>query len=192
VVNGNEQAFLSIRGKRRSVSVSRLKHKYRVGDYGNGHRALVRCGKGSTDVLIGKDDLSEWDEEELRRGRKRDKDGGWRGRDPVIVPKAIHDELVKRTLNKANKMLIDNLENAVVVLTELVMDPKVDAKDRVKAIDMIMNRAMGREPQKLEVKGEAKWQAAITHSIVSLPAELVDPNIDNRDEENDDDEHPFK
>jgi hypothetical protein len=173
--------------------VSSLKHKYRVGDYGNGHRALVRCGKGSTDVLIGKDDLSEWDEEELRRGRKRDSSGGWRGRDPVIVPKAIHDELVKRTLTKANQMLIDNLENAVVVLTEIVMDTKADNKDRVKAIDMIMNRAMGREPQKLEVKGEAKWEAAIAHSIVSLPAELVDPNIDNRDEDNDDDDdHPFK
>jgi hypothetical protein len=52
---------------------------------------------------------------------------------------------------------------------------------------------MGREPQKLEVKGEAKWEAAIAHSIVSLPAELVDPNIDNRDEDNDDDDdHPFK
>jgi len=185
-INGNVEAFLSIRGKRRSVSVSKLKHKYRVGDYGNGHRALVRCGKGMTDVLIGKDDLSEWDDEELRRGRKRDKNGGWQGRDPVVVAKAVHDELVKRTLSKANKLLTDNLEAAVELLTDLMRDPDVDPKDRIKAIDMVMNRAMGREPQKIEFKGEAKWEAAIAHSIVSLPAALVDPNINDRDEDNDD------
>lgn len=170
--------------------MSSLKHKYRVGDYGNGHRALVRCGRGMTDVLIGKDDLSEWDDEELRRGRRRDKDGGWRGRDPVVVAKAVHDEIVKRTLSKANTLLTTNLEAAVELLTDMIRDPDVDWRERLKGIDMIMNRAMGREPQKLEFKGEAKWEAAIAHSIVSLPAALVDPEIGNRDEDNDDDTEP--
>lgn len=171
--------------------MGRLKHKYRVGDYGE-HRALVRCGRGTTDVLVGKDDLSDWDEEELRRGRRRDVNGGWRGKDPVIVPKAVHDELVKRTLAKANKLLTENLEAAVTVLAEVLNDKKVDPKDRLKAVEMIMNRAMGREPQKIEFKGESKWEAAIAHSIVSMPAELVDPNINNRDEDNDDEpDNPF-
>jgi hypothetical protein len=170
--------------------VARLKHKYRVGDYGE-HRALVRCGKGTTDVLIGKDDLSEWDDEELRRGRKRDKNGGWQGRDPVIVPKAVHDELVKRTLSKANKLLTENLEAAVELLTDIMRDPDVDPKDRIKAIDMVMNRAMGREPQRLEIDpGDKPWQLALAHSIVSMPAELIDPNIHDRDEDNDDDDKP--
>ena len=185
MVNGNVDAFLSIRGKRRSVSVAALKEKYRVGQYGNGHRALVRLGAGMTDVLIGKEDLKTWDDEELRRGRRRDKHGGWQGRDPIVVAKAVHDELVRRTLERANQLLIDNLEQGLQVLCDIMLDEDVEAKDRLTAIRMITDRAMGKEPMKLDIKGEAKWEAAIAHSIVSLPAELVDPHINNRDEDND-------
>lgn len=181
--------FLSIRGKRRSVSVGRLRSKYQAGpgDYGGG-RALVRVGEGTTDILIGREDLTEWDDEELRRGRKRDKNGGWQGRDPVIVAKAVHDELVRRTLEKANRLLTENLEAALELLVDIMKDETVDAKERLKAIQMITDRAMGKEPQKVEIKGEAKWEAAIAHSIVSMPAELVDQNIDDRDEDVDDED----
>lgn len=189
ISRGNQEMFLRIRGKRRSVSVARLKQKYRIGEYGQGqHRALVRVGRGVTDVLVGADDLSGWDEEELRRGRKRDKNGGWQGRDPVVVPKAVHDELVKRTLSQANHILAHDLTRACQILGDIMEDTEVDAKDRLKAIDMIMNRAMGREPQKVEFKGQAKWELAIADSIVSLPDALEDPNKDNRDEDNDDDD----
>jgi len=187
MVNGNQAAFLSIRGKRRSVSVAALKEKYRVGQHGNGDRALVRLGPCMTGVLIGREDLRTWDDEELRRGRKRDKHGGWQGRDPIVVAKAVHDELVRRTLDRANKLLIDNLEMALDVLTTIMLDDEIEPKDRLTAIKMITDRAMGKEPIKLDIKGEAKWEVAIADSIVSLPAELVDQHQGNRDEENDDD-----
>lgn len=152
----------------------------------SGHRALVRVGQGTTDILIGREDLSKWDEEELRRGRKRDSTGIFRGRDPVVVAKAVHDELVKRTLDEANKLLQDNLQAGLEILVEIMKDQRVDAKDRLKAIEMITNRAMGKEPQKLEVQTEGKWQVAIADSIVSLPDALEDPNMGDRDEDVDD------
>lgn len=181
--------MLSIRGKRRSMAVHRMKAKYEAEAeaYGGG-RALVRVGRSTTDILIGREDLSKWDMEELRRGRKRDKNGGWQGRDPVIVAKAVHDELVKRTLSQAEELMRSNLEAAVKMLTELAVADNVEPKDRLKAIDMIMNRVMGREPQRLEVQAEGKFEAALAHSIVSLPDELVDAYADNRDEEIGDEE----
>ena len=102
-----------------------------------------------------------------------------------MVAKAVHDELVRRTLERANQLLIDNLEQGLQVLCDIMLDEDVEAKDRLTAIRMITDRAMGKEPMKLDIKGEAKWEAAIAHSIVSLPAELVDPHINNRDEDND-------
>lgn len=172
------------------MAVHRLRSKYQAspGDYG-GHRALVRVGVNTTDILIGKEDLSLWDDEELRRGRKRDHNGGWQGRDPVIVAKAVHDELVKRTLSKANELLTTNLEAALGILINIMNDDKVDAKERLRAVQMVMDRAMGKEPQKLELDaGEAPWQVAIASSIVSMPEALEDPNPDNRDEGTDDDD----
>lgn len=171
------------------MSVSRMKARYEEeAERFGGGRALVRVGRGTTDILIGREDLSTWDMEELRRGRKRDKNGGWQGRDPVIVAKAVHDELVKRTLDEAQRIMRENLESAVTMLTDLATNPGVEPKDRLKAIDMIMNRVMGRDPQKIELEGESKFEAAIAHSIVSLPEELVDQHADNRDEDIDDDE----
>jgi hypothetical protein len=180
--------FLSIRGKRRSMGVDRLRSKYQAapGDYGGG-RALVRVGACNTDILIGREDLTLWSDEELRRGRKMDKNGGWQGRDPVIVAKAVHDELVRRTLAKANAMLIENLEGGLKILVELMNSDNVEPKDRIAIIKTIMDRAMGKEPIKIDLGGEAKWQVAITDSIVSMPDALVDPEKDNRDEELPDD-----
>lgn len=176
--------FLSIRGKRRSVSPTRLRSKYQAapGDYGGG-RALVRVGQGMTDVLIGRDDVSTWDNEELRRGRRRDKNGGWAGKDPIIVAKAVHDELVQRTLSEANKLLTENLTKALEILVNIMQDEDVDAKERLTAIRMITDRAMGKEPQRLEVDtGDKPWQVAISTAIVSIPEELIDQHADNREE----------
>lgn len=182
--------FLSIRGKRRASSVRRMREKYQsgAGQYAGVGRALVRVGRGTTDVLIGKEDLRTWDNEELRRGRKRDKNGGWQGRDPIIVPKAIHDELVRRTLEKANQLLTENLEGALEILVAIMKDPTVDARERLKAIQMIADRAMGKEPQKIEVAGEAKWEGVIAAAIVSMPGELVDQFANNRDDEVEDED----
>lgn len=153
-----------------------------------GHRALVRVGQRTTDILIGKEDLSTWDDEELRRGRRRRPDGSFGGRGPVVVPMAVHDEMVKRTLEKANQILTENLESGLEILVDIMKDDRVDAKDRLRAIEMIANRAMGKEPQKLEVTSEGKWVHALADSIVSMPEELIDPDINNRDEDLEDEE----
>lgn len=169
--------------------MARLKQRFlEKPDAYHGHRALVRVGVGTTDILIGKEDLSTWDEEELRRGRKRRSDGTFAGKDPVVVAKAVHDEMVKRTLDEANRILQENLTEGLEILVEIMRDERVDAKDRLKAIEMISNRAMGKEPQKLEVKSEGKWQMALADSIISMPDALVDPEIENRDEDLEDEE----
>jgi hypothetical protein len=102
------------------------------------------------------------------------------------VPKAVHDELVTRTLEKANQILQENLEAGLEILVDIMKDDRVDAKDRLRAIEMIANRAMGKEPQRLEVKTEGKWQVALADAIVSMPEALEDPDKENRDEDVDD------
>lgn len=184
--------FLQIRGKRRSVSVRALTEKARRGRFTSADRALVRVGHGTTKVLIGMDDLSEWDEEELRRGRRRDHLGNFSGRDPVVVPKAVHNELVKRSLADAHRLLQENLVPAVTALGLIATDASVDAKDKLTAIKLIMDRVMGTSPQKVEIGGDAKWQIALQGGIMSmktveqLQAETTDTtegDMDNEDEE---------
>jgi hypothetical protein len=122
-------------------------------------------------ILSGELDVSSWSDEELRRGQRRDRNGKWGGRPPKVIPKAIHNELVKRTYDKASKILQDSLVDAVTLFATIVRDDKADPAVRLKAATIIVERVMGKEPIKVSVTTQAKWQAAITHSIVSLPAE---------------------
>lgn len=114
-------------------------------------RGIVRLGKVNTRILAGTEDLSLWSEEELIRGKRRDKNGGWQGKVPEVVPLAVHQELTKRKLREAEETLRDNLVEAVKALVEIVKGKDVEDKDRLKAIDMVMNRVMGKEPIKIEV-----------------------------------------
>lgn len=162
-----------IQRKRSGASIQAIQGKQLNGRSHGNERALVRVGKTATNVLTGQDDLSTWDMEELREGRKRAADGTFTGRKPTVVPKAIHDELVRRTLSKAHELLRDNLETAVEALVAIVKSEATEPKDKIKAIDIVMNRVMGKDPMKVEVSGKAKWEIALEAGVVSLDDDQV-------------------
>lgn len=174
----------TVRAKRNASTQGAIKKKVAEGKATGKERAVVRVGRGGTKVMTGQEDLSEWDDEELRQGRRRGKDGTFVGRKPVIVPKAIHDELVKRTLSKAEALMRDNLIVAVEALTEIVKGEDVEEKDRLRAIDMIMTRVMGKPVDKHEFTGETPpWQVAVNAGIVSINAKSIGGDEDSDDEE---------
>lgn len=157
-----------IQAKRATTTVKAIRRKQAEGTATGNERASVRVGKSSTKILTGAEDLSEWDDEELIRGMRRDRNGGWRGKKPLVVPKAIHDELVKRTLSRAQHELAGSLEKAVEVLVALVVNENVEPRDRLRAISMVMDRVMGKEPIKMESSGDAPWLVALQGAIVNV------------------------
>lgn len=161
-----------INQRRRNSTPNALRRKRELGNDHGSERALLRIGPSSTKVLTGADDLSEWDDEELRRGKRRVQQGRFAGRfmgkDPVVVPKALHDELVKRTLAEATKLFYENVVEAVQILVDLIRDEDVEPKDKLRAIAMITDRAMGKAPEKVEISGEmAPWEIALRGGIVN-------------------------
>jgi len=140
----------------------------------------ISIGNANLAILNGEADLSLWSDEELRRGQRRDRKGHWSGRPPKVIPKAIHDELVRRTYDEASKLLQDSLVDAVTLFGVLVRDEKADPAVRLKAASIIVERVMGRAPMTLHVDVQPKWQAAITHAVVSIPAHLIEGAIEAR------------
>ena len=169
--------------KRRAVSVKQLQWKRDQGKLRGDERALVRMGASATAVMIGDEDLSEWNEEELRRGRRMAMRRGklnFFGPDPVVVPRQCVDELHKRILDKANEVMRTNLVAAVEHLTRIATGEEFDARDRIAATKMIMDRVMGKEPQKVEATVEVPWMQALRGGIVAV--DPVDPVVDPDDE----------
>lgn len=138
--------------------------------------ANITLGKRNAAILSGENDLSTWTDDELRRGQQRDKNGRWPARKPKVVPKVLHDELVRRQYDEASQILRSSLVDAVTLFHTIVMDPEAESAVRLKAAQVIVERVMGKAQQnvKLDVGVKAKWEEAIAHSIVPIPAELAD------------------
>lgn len=137
-------------------------------------RATVTVSPTTAGILAGELDLSSWSLEELRRGQLRGSDGKWHGRPPQVVPKAIHDELVKRKMSKAFDLLRSNTYKAVKVLAEIATDKSADPAVRVKAASEILDRALGKAPEHVSLDIEMQpWQRAIAQSIVGRDLRIV-------------------
>ncbi len=128
----------------------------------------VYVGKTNLAILSGEEDLSLWSEEDLIRGQKRGKNGKWGGRPPKLVPKVLHDELVKRKLTRAYELLNESIYDAVAVLVDVAKDPEADASVRIKAATEILNRTIGKptEKVKLDLAVKSRFEEACEAMIV--------------------------
>ena len=126
----------------------------------------IQVGITNAAILDGTDKLELWDEEELIRGQRKGRNGKFQGRPPKMVPKALHDELVKRKLSKAYALLNESIVDAVLVLREVVTDDEAEYSDRIKAATLIMDRVMGRAPERIIVESEPPWAAALRNALV--------------------------
>jgi hypothetical protein len=162
----------SVAAKRAGSRIAQLKKRAEAGEDVSGRRGYLRLGVNNTAIMTGQEDLSSWDEEELLRGQKKDKNGRFQGRAPKVVPIAIHDELVKRTLNEAKELMRTALVPACTMLAEIIADTDASDKDKLTAATMIIDRMMGKSPERIEVSGNTPpWLVAITDGIVSLDDE---------------------
>lgn len=132
-------------------------------------RGFVRLGITATNILTGQEDISEWDTEEIRRGRRRDKNGRWSGRSPVVVPMALHQEAIKRTFEEAQELFREGLVPAVKYLTSIIESDDVEDRDKIKAVGMILDRVMGKAVERVEIKtGTEPWEDALVAAVVPL------------------------
>jgi hypothetical protein len=140
-------------------------------------RQAVYVGRTNQAILAGELDLSEWDDEELLRGQRKSKNGKFHGRPPKVVPMAVHHELVRRRISRADEILDETLELACLLLKQVIVDNDAPYADRIKAAGMVMDRVMGKAPDKVEIKSDAPWLIALQAGIVRIgqaEGEVVD------------------
>lgn len=144
----------------------------------------VRIAPRVAAVLDGVDRVEDWDEEELWEGRRRGKDGSFRGVSPVLVPAEAHRELVRRKMAMANHTMAYNLLKAVDCLVEIASDKEADARDRIKASIYLMDRVLGKTPETVNVNNTGEvppWQQALNMAIVGSLEQAKNRVIDVSD-----------
>jgi len=115
------------------------------------NRGVIRIGATTADLIDHPETIRDWDDEELHRGRKRDKNGKFTGRDPLVVPTDCYREMMRRQLRKAQMLLGEHLEEAVTALTDIIKHSRAEDKDKIKAAQLLIDRVMGKNPETIEV-----------------------------------------
>jgi len=119
-------------------------------------RNAVNVAPRVRDLLDGTISIEDLDDEELVRGYMRAKNGTFAGRAPRVVPKAIHDRMIRELFARADDMLRASLLDSVRVMSEVAADITATPGERLKAAQWIYERVRGKVPTDVHITGEMK------------------------------------
>lgn len=118
-------------------------------------------------------DLDDWDNEELKRGYRRARDGTFRGRPPNVIPRVVHQELVARVKSKVQQEMLMVMDESVVPVLRDAMRGNLDpetAQVQLRAAQWLYERVFGPDPIKVEVSGGLKHEQIIDSVTVNRGA----------------------
>jgi hypothetical protein len=123
--------------------------------------------------LAGELKVADMDDEELRRGKWRNEKGTFKGvGGSKMMPRKFFEELRAETMRRWNAQLVDELEPMRDVLKQIALNPKAPADARHKSAIYLIERVVGKVPEKSEMKVEvAKWEENIEGILTDVGAD---------------------
>jgi hypothetical protein len=153
-------------------------------------RASVELSPTAAAIVYDGADLSDWDDEELLRGRRRNRNGTFTGRAPAVVPVKLVQELTRRRFSKTHSLLAVSLVDAVQVLREIVNDERASEFARLRAADMIFDRILGKPREQVaidlyaEVEGKSPvWKDLTRNAIVGSASQALELLVERERED---------
>jgi hypothetical protein len=112
--------------------------------------------------------VADMDDEELKKAKWKNKDGNFKGvGGGNMMPRRFFDEVRAETIRRWNASLEEELEPMKQVLKDIALNPKASADARHKSAIYLIERVVGKVPEKAEVKVEmAPWEIAIEGILV--------------------------
>jgi hypothetical protein len=136
----------------------------------------IRIGAVTANLLEDPNSVLDWDDDELRAGCRRNSNGRFPAAKSTVIPRVVYDELMKRTIDHCMEKMRHNMPEMIDIMMVIIRDPGVQARDKLKAIEMMMNRVFGKPTERIVIKaGQEKqaWQKALDIAIVNEP-DVVD------------------
>jgi hypothetical protein len=124
--------------------------------------------------------IEEWDEEELARGRPRDKNGGFRGKKPAWLSREIHEAAMERFKYIIKAEVNAQGSVAMGVIKQLMTDEEVDEKGkwrtpasvRLQASQLMLEHTIGKPTVHVEQEISVKLQALMATATVGPGADI--------------------
>lgn len=160
--------------------------------YASGEMDVRISGKWAL-LLRGDIKVEDLDDEEVARGRMRDRNGNFSGRPPKLIPRELLDRINSEHHRRVNEILEQSLGHMTKTMRDIAIDPDVDAATRLKAAIYVYERFFGKTPDKIEVrKGdrvdqlvsrilfEADEATPLENELAAAEAELEDTRTRRR------------
>lgn len=127
--------------------------------------------------------ISEWDLQELARGRPRDKRGGFKGRVPEWVTRDFHEKAMEQfrsiIRSEMNVHTVSALDAIDYVLGNVDVDergkPLISASTKLEAAKFLLEHTVGKPTQRIESDVSVKLQGILGQVMVN-PHEINLPN----------------
>lgn len=140
-------------------------------------------------LIEGEIDVSDLDDEELMSGSFRDGSGKLNPGRNKVIPKSMHQEIVRRILERGQEKIRSDYFNALDTVADIMQDTDNDAAVRLRAAAMIIDRIAGKTPEKVELSVEVKpYEAIVTKIMRELPADIAAADIVDGEIVDEDDE----
>lgn len=146
-------------------------------------------------ILYGKP-VSEWDFEELQRGRIREADGTFRrGRKPTWITDAVMGEVRRRLKDVTRDELAMYTQASLETMKSLMTDDSVDNNGRpitsstvkLAAAQYVIDQIIGKPTTSVEVAGTIDVQQFLARVMVNADGEDAHPIVEGAVEEEVDD-----
>lgn len=130
--------------------------------------------------------VSDWDYEELARGRPRCADGSFKGPMPAWITPLVRREAERRLVDLAKSELATHVSSAVAVIHNLMMDEEVDDDGKpivspsvkLDAAKFVIEQIVGKSKQRVDLEaGEsvAEFLSQFKGGLVKRTGEAYKP-----------------
>jgi hypothetical protein len=141
-------------------------------------RKRARVSQRMQLLMDGTIKVEDLDDEEIIRGQLRDRNGRFTGTKAALIPRAMHDEMMRRVLTRGQEKMRDDYFSAVDTISTIMKDTQVEPAIRLRAADMIITRVAGKPVEKVELSVEVKpWEKAMTHIVKQIPSDIWDAEV---------------
>jgi hypothetical protein len=108
------------------------------------------AGERWAKLLDGTLDVKDLDDEELARMQVRGRDGGFAGR-KRSVPSHLAQKMKDEAIRRAQEQFRLFAPKAVKRLLEIADDPDTKPADAIRALDIALNRGLGKTPETVKI-----------------------------------------
>ncbi|QPX62629.1 hypothetical protein SEA_WOLLYPOG_80 [Arthrobacter phage Wollypog] len=137
------------------------------------------------DLAEGRLKVEDLDWEELLQGRLKDSTGKFSGAAPAVLPRSFHTAIAQEIIIRAESKFRENFDDAMKALIGLVNNEKTPARERLAAAQYVLERVIGKIPEKQEIKSEV----TVFDQLVNSGGLLIDLG-ENKDDDIVDAERP--